>query len=98
MHGTDIEYRLEEVELSPASPIAGQTLRDAHVRDRTGALVLALRSPQGDFATNPPPETVMEAGHILIAIGTTAQLTALENLVAGGQVGDGGMPRKASAP
>jgi len=98
MHGGDIEYRLEEVQLPAGSPIAGQTLRDAHVRDRTGALVLALRGPHGDFTTNPPPETVMEAGHILIAIGTSAQLGALENLVAGSQVGDGGMPRSASAP
>jgi voltage-gated potassium channel len=96
MHGTDVEFRLEEVELAGGSPIAGQTLRDAHVRDRTGALVLALRGPHGGFTTNPPPETVMDAGHILIAIGTTAQLTALEELVAGGQVG--GMPRNASAP
>jgi voltage-gated potassium channel len=99
MHGTDVEYRLEEVTLEEGSPIAGQTLRDAHVRDRTGALVLALRGAHGGFATNPPPETVMEAGHILIAIGTTAQLTALEELVAGGQAGGaGGMPRRASAP
>ncbi|MBV9413126.1 MAG: potassium channel family protein, partial [Acidimicrobiia bacterium] len=29
MHGTDVEYRLEEVELEPGSPIGGQTLRDA---------------------------------------------------------------------
>ena len=99
MHGADVEFRLEEVALSTGSPIAGQTLRDAHVRDRTGALVLALRGAHGGFTTNPPPETVMEAGHILIAIGTTAQLAALEDLVAGGQVGgDGGMPRRASAP
>ena len=66
------------------------------MRDRTGALVLALRGAHGGFTTNPAPETVMEAGHILIAIGTPAQLTALEELVAGGQVG--GMPRRASAP
>jgi len=95
MHGNDVEFRLEEVELMAGSPIAGQTLRDAHVRDRTGALVLALRGAHGGFTTNPPPETVMEAGHILIAIGTPAQLSALEDLVAG-QVG--GMPRRASAP
>jgi len=61
--------------------------------------VLALRGRHGGFTTNPPPETVMEAGHILIAIGTTAQLTSLEDLVAGRQVdGDGGIPRSASAP
>jgi voltage-gated potassium channel len=95
MHGADVEFRLEEVELAASSPIAGQTLRDAHVRDRTGALVLALRGPHGGFTTNPPPETVMDAGHILIAIGTPTQLSALEDLV-GGQVG--GMPRNASAP
>lgn len=97
MHGTDVEYRLEEVELTAGSPIAGQTLRNAHVRDHTGALVLALRPPDGGFTTNPPPETVMEEGHILIAIGTPAQLTALEDLVAGRQ-SDGGRPRRASAP
>jgi len=96
MHGTDVEYRLEEVELPEGSPIAGETLRAAHVRDRTGALVLAMRDARGGFTTNPPPETVMDAGYILIAIGTTAQLTALEGLVAGRQVG--GMPRSASAP
>jgi len=95
MHGTDVEFRLEEVQLSTGSPLAGQTLRDSHVRDRTGALVLALRDPHGGFTTNPPPETVMQDGHILIAIGTPAQLSALEELV-GGQVG--GMPRRASAP
>lgn len=39
----------------------------------------------------------MQAGYILIAIGTTAQLSALEKLV-GGQVGEGGIPRRASAP
>src|SRR5207248_10659425 len=94
MHGNDVEFRLEEVELPEGSPIAGETLRAAHVRDRSGALGLALRSADGGFTTNPAPETVMEAGHILIAIGTTAQLTALEDFVAGRQVG--GMPRSAS--
>jgi voltage-gated potassium channel len=57
-------------------------LRDSHLRDRTGALVLALRDPAGSFTTNPPPETLMHAGHILIAIGTPAQLESLSSLVA----------------
>jgi voltage-gated potassium channel len=83
MHGADVEYRLEEVLVPPGSPLAGQTLRDSHVRDRTGALVLAMRGADGGFATNPSPETVMESGQILIAIGTPAQLDALSGLVAG---------------
>jgi voltage-gated potassium channel len=81
MHGP-VEYRLEEMSLSERSQLAGRTLRDSHLRDRTGALVLALRDQSGGFTTNPPPETVMEAGHILIAIGTPTQLESLSALVA----------------
>ncbi|HEV7536613.1 MAG TPA: TrkA C-terminal domain-containing protein, partial [Acidimicrobiia bacterium] len=72
-----LEFRLEEVSVPPESPLAGRSLRDTHIRDSTGALVLALRETDGEFTTNPPPETVLEAGQILIAIGTETQLKAL---------------------
>ena len=55
MHERSLEFRLEEVAVTERSPIAGLTLRDSHLRDRTGALVLALRHPDGTFPTNPRP-------------------------------------------
>jgi voltage-gated potassium channel len=81
MHEQNLEFRLEELAIDPASPVAGQTLRDAHLRDRTGALVLALRDPLGQFLTNPPPDTAIEPGQVLIAIGTESELQALSDLV-----------------
>jgi voltage-gated potassium channel len=77
MHDGSLEFRLEEVPLPTGSPLAGHSLRDAHIRDSTGALILALRDSGGEFTTNPQPETVLEAGQILIAIGTEGQLKAL---------------------
>ena len=77
MHDGTLEFRLEEVAVAQGSPLAGASLRDAHIRDRTGALILAMRDGDGTFTTNPQPETVLEAGQILIAIGTEAQLKAL---------------------
>jgi voltage-gated potassium channel len=77
MHDGSLEFRLEEVPLPHGSPLAGRSLRDAHIRDSTGALILALRDAGGGFTTNPTPETVLEAGQILIAIGTEAQLKGL---------------------
>ena len=77
MHDGSLEFRLEEVPLPAGSPLAGRSLRDAHIRDSTGALILALRDAGGGFTTNPPPETLLGAGQILIAIGTEAQLKAL---------------------
>jgi len=81
MHERNLEFRLEELDIATDSPIEGLTLRDAHLRDRTGALVLALRDPQGRFLTNPPPDTRIDAGHVLIAIGTETELQALAELI-----------------
>lgn len=77
MHDQSLEFRLAEIEVLAGSPLAGQSLRDTHVRDRTGALVLAMRNGDGEFRTNPPPDTVIEPGEVLIAIGTSVQLKAL---------------------
>jgi voltage-gated potassium channel len=77
MHDGSLAFRLEEVAVPAGSSLAGASLRDAHIRDRTGALILALRDGDGNFTTNPVPETVLAAGQILIAIGTEAQLKAL---------------------
>jgi voltage-gated potassium channel len=84
MHERGIEFRLEEIPVPEGSPIEGCSIREAHVRDRTGALVLALRDQTGSFTTNPPPETEIRAGEVMIAIGTPGDLQKLEHLVTGG--------------
>ena len=81
MHDRNIEFRLEEVSIGTSSPIAGKTLRDAQIRDRTGALVLAVREPEGALRTNPSPDSAVHAGDLLIAIGTDDELRALAALV-----------------
>ena len=83
MHDRGIEFRLEEIPVPERSPIEGCSIRDAHIRDRTGALVLALRDQRGRFTTNPAPETVIHAGQVIIAIGTPGDLDTLERLVSG---------------
>ena len=77
MHEREIELRLEELDIAADSPLAGLSLGQADLRDRTGALVLALRDEQRGFITNPNADTVVEAGQILLAIGTPSQLRAL---------------------
>ena len=81
MHDRNLEFRLEELPIGPHSPIAGKTLRDARVRDRTGALVLAVRESHGELRTNPSPDASIEAGDLLIVIGTESELRALAALV-----------------
>ena len=84
MHDGSLEFRLEQVEVPAASPLAGQTLRGARIHDRTGTLVLAMRHPGGEFRTNPPPAAKIAGGEILIVIGDGDQVAALRVLAADG--------------
>jgi voltage-gated potassium channel len=80
MHERSLEFRLEEVQVPDGSPLAGSTIGESALRDRTGALVLALRDPDGSFRTNPRSDTRIEPGEVIIAIGTQAELDSLVEL------------------
>jgi voltage-gated potassium channel len=77
MHDGSLEFRLEEVPVDAGSALTGRMLGEAEPGDSGGALVLALRSPDGTFTTNPPLHTQVVTGSVLIAIGTEPQLAAL---------------------
>ena len=83
MHDGSLEFRLEEVAVPDGSPLAGQALGEARLRELTGALVLAMRARDGTFHTNPGSDSRVVAGEVLIAIGTAPQLKALEALARG---------------
>jgi voltage-gated potassium channel len=83
MHDRTAEFRLAEVPLPAGSPLAGLTLEETGVRERTGALVLALRTSTGEFVPNPRRDSRLEPGHILIAVGTPDELRCLAELAGG---------------
>lgn len=84
MRERDLQFRLEEVVVAKDSPVVGQSVREARIRELTGAQVLALRSEDGSFQTNPAPDLAIAAGQVIIAIGTQEELGALARHVAGG--------------
>jgi len=82
MHERSLEFRMQEFDIPAASPLAGQTLRDANLRKETGVLILAVRLVDGTFTTNPDPGMTIEPHQVLIAVGTDEDLTRLVALVA----------------
>lgn len=81
MHDATMEFHLEEILVPRGSPLSGVALRDTAIRDRTGALILAMRDEGGRFRTNPDPAMTIDPGDVLIAIGTVPQLDALKGLL-----------------
>ncbi len=82
MHDEVLDYRLEQVEIDPGSPLAGRSVRDFESCHASGALLVALRRPGGPFVANPVPATVLEPHAVLIVLGTGEQLAALRSCVA----------------
>jgi voltage-gated potassium channel len=83
MHEGGEEWRIEELPLVEHSALVGMTLSAADVRRHTGCLVLALRGIDGLFRTNPAASEELKPGTVLIAMGSSEELTRLERLVNG---------------
>lgn len=81
MHERSLEFRMQEFDIEVGSPIAGKTLRNANIREESGALVLALRDTKGTFTTNPKGDTRIEHHHVVIAVGTDEDLARMATLV-----------------
>jgi voltage-gated potassium channel len=76
-----VNISIEEVRVSEKSPLTGKTLAEADIRQKTGALVLALKRIDGEMEFSPPPDARLRAGDCLIAIGKSEDLRKLESVV-----------------
>jgi voltage-gated potassium channel len=81
------DLRFEELEITAECPQAGRTIREIRIRSTTGAVVIALRKPDGTFDVTPDPDETIAVGDVVIAIGTEEELRALEELFGAGSSG-----------
>ncbi len=80
-HDAGVEYRLQEIDLTPSSPIADRSIRESAVRDRFGAFILAVRGADGVIDTSPSFDRVLVAGDRLVVLGTPEQLSSLAQAI-----------------
>jgi voltage-gated potassium channel len=76
------DLHLAQIEVDPTCPQAGKTIREIRVRHETGAIIVALRKKDGSFDTTPEPDVRIDAGDVLVGVGTTEELRRLEDLFA----------------
>ncbi|CAA9567298.1 Potassium channel protein [uncultured Synechococcales cyanobacterium] len=82
LSGTGRAFYMEEFLIdSETFSHIGQTLRDAKLRSRTGALVLAIRRADGNLIGGPTADTHLMEGDKLICMGTPEQLRQLNQIL-----------------
>lgn len=89
MRGEGLSLLLEEVEVPADSSLRDLTLEDAHIPQKTGLIVIAIRHDgearartDHGFVYNPGPQERIRAGDVLIVLGRTEQVDQLRAVVA----------------
>lgn len=77
------EAIIEWVEVGGGSDLAGATLGDARIRRETGVSVLAVQRGE-ETVPNPDSEERIDAGDVLVALGTREEQAALAALASDG--------------
>lgn len=69
------EYRLEEIEVEAGCPADGRMIGDV----RGDAIIVGVRHADGSFLPQPPGDTGLFAGDVILALGQLHTLQRLEN-------------------
>ena len=73
---------IEWVEVTEASPLAGETIGASEIRSRTGASIIAVQ--RGDETIpNPDPGHELRPDDLLVSVGTREELTTLQSVIEG---------------
>ena len=75
-HG--VKVRLEEIAIRTGSPMAHRALKDTSIRQKHGVTVVAVvKTREEDVRYNPSPDLMLEAGDVLVAVGSPGGLAAV---------------------
>jgi voltage-gated potassium channel len=75
-----LDLGFEQLEVEPVSSFVGRRLSETNIRSQLNIVIVSIRRANGEIVFNPNAEAVIQAGDMLIAIGSAeslAQLTAL---------------------
>ncbi len=75
-----LDLQIEESQVAPTSPLVGATLQDGRLRRDHGVIIVAIKSTTGQMVYNPPADTVLQAGDILVSMGHRRQLDHIDAL------------------
>ena len=77
---TNRNVRIEEINLTEDSPLAGKTLGDSKIRETTNALVLAIRRSNRDYEYNPPTDTALQPSDTLVVLADRIEVQTVRRL------------------
>jgi len=83
LYGKDRVLRVEEVSVGKESPLVGKSIQESAVRERTGALLVAVRNGKtGTYDFNPASDRIIQENDIFIFIGSPEMMKTFDSIAA----------------
>ncbi len=67
----DVQFEVSQIDVDAESSLAGKSLAEGRVRQTVGGMVLAIRKSSGRLLFDPPPDSRLETGDVLLVVGST---------------------------
>lgn len=83
LQGNHVEFRVQQMQIHEDCILAGMSLREAAIRQRSGAMILAVEDESRRLYLNPDPDLVITPGQVMVGIGTNDQIEKLTLLMTG---------------
>lgn len=77
-----LDLAMEQIKIDERSTFVGQSLLQANLRQRYGAIVVGIKRASGRMDYNPAPDATMQSGDDLVVLGRPDQLHQLEDAAA----------------
>jgi len=71
---------LGEIEVREHSEFVGKTLRESRLRERWGAIVVAIKHQRGEFILSPSADTILGCGDMLILVASASCWQELQHV------------------
>lgn len=82
-----LDLGFEQLEIEPLSSFVGRKLRETGIRSQLNIVIVSIRRSDGEIIFNPNGDALIQAGDMLIAIGSADSLSTL-NALARGEIVD----------
>jgi len=80
VHSSALDLGIEQIEIQTGSPLDGVTLKEADIRNKTGATILAVQQFGEHMVVSPGADYKLGGGDIVVAMGTSKSLQLLKEL------------------
>jgi voltage-gated potassium channel len=76
-----VDIQIEEVRVGENSRMAGMTLKDTGIRHDFDLMIMVIRKVDDTMSFNPKADTVIEAGDVMVVVGSDKNIKRLERVL-----------------